>query len=414
MALQRSLRGLDWFNFFTANVQTGFGPFISVYLTAEKWTQVEIGFVLSVGTIAAMVCQVPAGAVVDAARDKRKVAGASMIGVALAALLLAVSPSKLAVLLSQILHAFSSGALGPSIAAISLALIGLGAVGERLGRNAQFASVGNGIAAALMGAIGYYLSERAVFLLTAALVAPALIALSRIRGADVAVTPPHTTRATEDPVEHESVWHLLRDRRLAAFAACIVLFQLGNAAILPLAAAEATKESAETASLLIAAAVVVPQFVVAICSRWAGRVADRWGRKPVLLLGLAVLPVRGVLFAGMVSAQSLVAVQVLDGISGAAFGVLIPLIAADLTRGTNRFNLCQGVLGLAAGLGATVSTTMGGAIADSASLSIAFLALAAAGIAGFLVAVFAMPETRPRRARPPSRRVLETTGAEQK
>ena len=62
--------------------------------------------------------------------------------------------------------------------------------------------------------------------------------------------------------------------------------------------------------------------------------------------------------------QRLVAVQALDGVSAAAMGALLPLLAADLTRGTNRFNLCMGVLGLATGVGATLSTVVAGAIAD--------------------------------------------------
>jgi hypothetical protein len=52
---RQSLRGLDWFIFFLADVQTGFGPFISVYLTTQKWTQVEIGFVLSIGGLVGQV-----------------------------------------------------------------------------------------------------------------------------------------------------------------------------------------------------------------------------------------------------------------------------------------------------------------------------------------------------------------------
>ena len=64
----RATRGLDLLNFFIAGEQTGFGPFVAVYLTARHWTQVEIGFALSLGTITAMVSQVPAGVLVDALR----------------------------------------------------------------------------------------------------------------------------------------------------------------------------------------------------------------------------------------------------------------------------------------------------------------------------------------------------------
>ncbi len=389
----RSLRGLDWLNFFMANVQTGFGPFISVYLTGQKWTQVEIGFALSVGTVVMMVSQVPAGALVDAVRDKRLAAGASLLGVALSALLLALSPTRLSVLLSQVVHAFFSCALAPSIAAISLALIGLAGVGERLGRNARFASIGNGIAAALMGAVGYYVSERAVFLLTAGLIAPALIALGMISRTDLTLPPLHTRPEGKAP-RNERIWQLLSDRRLLAFSGCAILFHLSNAAMLPLIAGEMTEHSGSAASIIIAASIVVPQLVVAAVSPWVGRLADRIGRKPVLLFGFAALPLRGLLFAAISSPYPLLVVQALDGISGAVFGVMVPLISADLTRGTNRFNLCQGLIGLAVGLGATFSTTVAGAIADATGPSVAFLALATSGLAATLLVAFGMPETR--------------------
>ena len=63
-----SQRGLDWFTFFVADIQTGFGPFLSVYLTTQKWTQVDIGLVLSIGSIAGLLGQVPGGWLVDAAQ----------------------------------------------------------------------------------------------------------------------------------------------------------------------------------------------------------------------------------------------------------------------------------------------------------------------------------------------------------
>src|SRR5512142_754098 len=150
-------RALDLLNFFLADAQTGFGPFIAVYLTTQKWTQVEIGFVLTLGTIVSLVGQIPGGALVDALHNKRAAACGGLIGVIIAALLLAIQPTALPVMIAQVLHAFASCILTPAIAAISLHLAGHGAFGERLGRNARFASIGNGIAAAAMGATGAYL-----------------------------------------------------------------------------------------------------------------------------------------------------------------------------------------------------------------------------------------------------------------
>ncbi len=160
-------RGLDWFNLFVANIQTGFGPFVAVYLTTQGWTQTRIGLALSLGTIAAMASQMPAGALVDRISNKAGVAFFSILAFTASALFFACWPTPLFIYLGEALHGFSSCTLGPAIAAMSLMIAGSRALGLRLGRNARFAAIGNGIGAAAMGACGYYLSSRAVFFMTA-------------------------------------------------------------------------------------------------------------------------------------------------------------------------------------------------------------------------------------------------------
>ena len=182
--MARSLRGLDWLNFFVANFQTGFGPFISVYLTGVGWTQGAIGAALSAGTVAGMVSQVPGGILVDAVRSKRAAAAVAILAIMASALLIALWPALLPIASAEVLHAFASSVLGPAIAALSLALVGHAALGERLGRNARYLALGNAFAAGLMGTFGYWVGERAVFLLTAALAIPALAAIEMIRSAD--------------------------------------------------------------------------------------------------------------------------------------------------------------------------------------------------------------------------------------
>jgi MFS family permease len=392
----RSQRGLDWLAFFLADVQTGFGPFISVYLTGQKWTQVEIGLALSIGTITTMLGQLPAGALVDQIADKRRIAQLAIVAIAASALLLALLPQQLPVAVAEVLHSAASCVLVPAMAAISLAMAGLDGMGERLGRNARAASIGNGFAAALLGACGFYVSERAVFLLTAALVLPALLALRRIDSADLRAAPRLIRRSTGDTGMREAapLRAVLLDRRVLIFAVCVALFHLSNAAMLPLVASEVTRQAASPATLIIAACIVAPQLVVAALSPWVGRRAAVWGRRPVLILGFAALPLRGLLFAATVSPWLAVAVQLLDGVSAAAFGVMVPLVAADLTRGSGRFNLVLGALGLAMGLGATLSTTMAGAIFDDFGRRVAFLCLAGAGAAATALVAWALPETR--------------------
>ncbi|MCY0389445.1 MFS transporter [Robbsia sp. Bb-Pol-6] len=425
MATIRSIRALDWLNFFMANVQTGFGPFIASYLASEKWTQGEIGIALSVGTVTAMVSQLPAGAVVDALRSKRGAAVAAIGAVTVSAILFAISTAWVSVIFAEILHGFASCMLVPAIAAISLALVGRKNLGDRLGRNARWASIGSACAALIMGLFGQYVSVRGIFWLTAALTVPSIIALGMIeqggaqrgRGvpgqgaagagagaagagagagaaAGAAAGDAHDVLAAPP---RESLVTLLRDRRLLIFAACIILFHLSNAAMLNLAAGEVTLRMGDHVQLVIAACIIVPQIIVAAMSPWVGRSSQRWGRRPILILGFSALPVRALLFALVSNASNpylLVPVQVFDGLSAAVFGVMLPLIAADVAGGKGRYNLCIGFFGLAAGVGATLSTSVAGFAADRFGSSAAFFGLAAMGALAVLLVWKAMPETR--------------------
>jgi MFS family permease len=395
---KRNFWALDLLNFFLADVQTGFGPFVAVYLTTHKWTEVEIGLALSLGTVTAMVSQIPAGAVVDAMRSKRAAGALGIITVMAAALIMAVLPHQLPVAVAEILHGAASCIITPAIAAISLRLVGHAALGERLGRNASFGSIGNGLAAGVMGGVGTYLSSAAVFWLTAFLALPALLSLWYIAPAGAAQELPEAfpPAARRQWMDWRGLGSLIADRRLLAFAACAVLFHLSNAAMLPLAASEVTKRAGEYASLIIAACIMVPQGVVACSSPWIGRRANRWGRRPILLIGWGALVVRGLLLALLPGTWLLVAGQSISGISAAVFGVMLPLVAADLTLGRGHFNLCIGLFGLCSAGGAALSTTMAGYIADNVSQTAAFFALAGAGLVGTLMIWALMPETEPK------------------
>ena len=391
----RSRRGLDWFVFFLADVQTGFGPFITVYLTAQAWTQTDIGLVLTAGSLVALVGQMPGGAIVDAARSEKFVAAISIAAIAASALALAAAPIFPAVLLSQVVHAGASCVLGPALAAISLGLVGHHGIGERLGRNARFAAIGNGLAAGVMGACGYFISNRFVFVATALLVAPTFWALSRIRSEEI---DPEGAHGGPHPGGLKALasgfLRLASDRRLLALAGCVLLFHLANAAMLPLMGGVVTTRSAQWATVLIAACIIVPQIAVAIFSPWVGRQAQAWGRRPILLAGFAALCVRGVLFAVVTDPYALVAVQLLDGVAAAALGVMVPLIVADVTRGSGRFNLALGFIGSAVGIGATASTTLAGYMSDHFGSAVAFFGLAGIAAAGLALAVAALPETK--------------------
>jgi MFS family permease len=390
-----SLRGLDWFAFFVADIQTGFGPFIAVYLTTQKWTLADIGLVLTIGSLVSLIGQIPGGAVVDAVRSVRRAVASAVIGIGVSALMLALWPSFIIVVAARVLQAASSCVLGPAIAAISLGLVGHAAIGERLGRNARFASIGNGLSAAVMGAIGYLLSSAAVFFVAAALAIPALVSLFQIRADEIDPVTAHG--GAPEPQRATScvgLQLLFSNRALLVLAGCAALFHLANATMLPLMASMVTKQTPDRATIVIAACIVVPQLVVAACSPWVGRQAQALGRKKFLLIGFIALPIRGVLLAFVSNPYLLVVVQVLDGVSAAMLGVLVPLITADVTRGTGRFNLAQGIIGTAVGIGASVSGVLTGYAADLFGTEVTFLMLAVAGAVGLTSVWVLMPETR--------------------
>src|SRR4051795_2724762 len=256
---RESQRGLDWFIFFLADVQTGFGPFIAVYLTTQKWTQVEIGLVLSIGGIVALIGQMPGGAIIDAAKSERLVAGLAIATIGCCALAYAAMPIFPVVVAAATLHAAASCVLGPAIAAISLGLVGPLAIGERLGRNARYASLGNGVAAAVMGTAGYLLSSRSVFLVTFILAIPTLLALKSIREREIDVAQAHGAVARAVPDSNAtSVMKLVRQRPLLIFAGSVLLLQLANAAMLPIMAGGGPARSRQRAPGALAACLTVP------------------------------------------------------------------------------------------------------------------------------------------------------------
>jgi MFS family permease len=391
----RSLRGLDWFIFFLADVQTGFGPFIAVYLTTEKWTQAQIGLVLSIGGVVGLIGQMPGGAIVDAARSERLVAGLAIATIGCCALGYAAWPILPVVMTAATLHAAASCVLGPAIAAISLGLVGPLAISERLGRNARFASLGNGVAAAVMGTCGYLISSRSVFLVTFILAVPTLLALASIRESEVDVARAHGSVPRESPeAKDTSVVHLLCTRSLLIFAASVLLLQLANAAMLPIMAGVVTTRSSHWAPVLIAACIIVPQAIVALMSPTVGAKAQALGRRPLLLIGFGALAIRGLLFAVVHDPFVLVAVQVFDGVTASVFAVMIPLIVADVAFGSGHFNLAQGIVGTATGVGASLSTVRAGYATDKFGSSVAFAGLSGVAMLGLVVIALLMPETR--------------------
>ena len=392
-----SLRGLDGVNLFLAGVLSGFGPYVAAFLAEQNWTQQNIGLALSAAGFVGLLSQLPGGALLDIIRSKRLAVALGTAMVAAGALIIALWPTFPLVLFALVLQGVTGGFVGLAIAAITLGLVGHAALAEQLGRNQRFASTGGIVAAGLFGLVAYFLTYRAIFFTAALLVLPLLAALRFIQPSDI-----HFGRASclpEQPgpnaPQKARFSSLFKNRDLLIFAVCMFLFQMANASMLPLAGEALVYKKEAFSSLIFSAMIMVPQMIVAIMAPWAGRQATSWGRRPLLLIGFAALPLRALLFAWTTSPMLLIAAQVLDGVSGTMLGVLTALIVADLTTGTGRFNLAQGFVGTVSGVGASLSTTISGLVAASLGRAAGFLGLAAVALAAVLLLWLLMPETNP-------------------
>jgi len=338
---------------------------------------------------------VPMGAVVDGVPAKRFLAAIAVACISASALLLAAWPSFSLVVVAKLLHAVASCLVGPTMAAISLGLVGHGLLSIRLGRNARFLSLGNAIAAAVMGIIGHYFTNRAIFMFTAALGVPTLLALAFIRAIDIDPNLARGGRPREQAhPSFDAFRSLVHNRPLVIFVGAVFLFQLANAAALPTMAGLLAARLPETATLILSVCIFAPQFVVVAIAPAVGRRAESWGRRPLLVLCLVALAVRCACFSATSEPALVIAIQLLDGISAATLAVLVPLVLADVMRGTGHYNLAQGVVGAAVGIGASLSTAVAGYISDHAGTSSTFLFMAGAAATGLLLVIAVMPETR--------------------
>ena len=389
-----TLRGLDWLNFLLADVQTGVGPFVAIYLAGYKWNEERVGLALTVGGIAGILTQTPAGALVDFLRSKRALVGVGVAALAAGALSIALFPSFWPLLGAQVLIGGTSSIFIPAICAMSLGIVGHAAFDARQGRNQTFNSAGNVTAAVLMGLLGYLVSNRSIFFFVVVLAVPTILILLLIRPAEIDYEIARGATDGEKGGKAESVWVLSRDRPLVIFLVCAVMFHFANAAMLPLLGELLAKGQGRSSMLFMSACVVTTQFVITLLSSWSGRKAGNWGRKPLLLIAFGVLPIRGVLYTLTSNTELLVAIQVLDGIGAGIFGVVSVLVIADLTRGTGHFNLTLGAITTAVGIGASLSQVIAGGIVHRVGSHAGFLFLAAVASAAFAILYFFMPETR--------------------
>ena len=392
---RRSVRALEWLNFFLADVQTGLGPFLAAYLASSGWNPGNVGYVLTFGGLISVALQTPAGAIIDTFHRKRLLVAVNIGVLVCGALLLIANTGVRYIYAAQTLIGGAGPFLGPSVAAITLGILGAKAFDNQFGKNQAFNSAGNVFTALLIGYVSYRLGYRAIFIVAIVMAVPALLSLLAIDGAAIDYARARGATSSKETVCAEGVSTLLQDRVLLRFLITAFLFHLANAAMLPELGEMLAKDHLKSAAPFMAACVIVTQVVIAASASWVGKQAAMIGRKPLLLFGFAVLPVRGVLYTLTHATGALIAIQILDGVANSIFGIVAILVIKDRTQGTGRFNLAAGTLGTMVGVGAALSNAVGGALVQHIGFRASFLGLAGIAIGAFALLRFGVPETLP-------------------
>jgi MFS family permease len=396
---KKSVRALEATNFFLADVQTGLGPFLAAYLAGAGWEPGRVGVALSVGGIITVLLQAPAGAIVDHLRSKRLILVIASAVLAAGAILLSLTAAPWAVYTSQVLIGGAGPFLRPTLAAVTMGIVGVTFFDRQFGKNQSFNSAGNVFCALLVGGVSHLFGNRAIFITAALLTIPTILATLAIKSKEIDYNLSRggalQVDGKEIPARASVIQTLLGDRILLIFLACAFLFHFANAAMLPQLGEMLSHGVRTSAAPFMSACIIVTQVVIMCSASAIGRFANVHGRKPLLLVGFGVLPIRAVLYTLTHNTESLIAIQLLDGVANAIFGVVSILVVADRTRATGRFNLVQGSLATAVGVGAALSTTFGGKLIQHYSYRISFLTLGAVAAVAFALLWIAVPETLP-------------------
>jgi MFS family permease len=351
--------------------------------------------VLTASGIVGIALHTPVGALIDTTHAKRGLLIGSVVALSGCALAIAWFPTLPVVLAADVTMAILGAVFAPTVAAMTLGLVARHELAARLGRNAAFDRAGNLFIAALAGLVGTQFGQRAVFYLVPFFACLTMVAVLRIPSRAIDHQKARgfvgSGSAQEQPLAGQA---LLTRRPLLILAAIAALFHFANAAMLPLLSQKLALDHPGREAALTSAAIIIAQFVMIPMSLLVAR-ADRIGRKPLLLLAMVALVARGLLFALSGNAAWLLAVQVLDGVGIGVFDALLPLILADIMRGTGRYNVARGVLGTVQGIGGSLSQGAAGLLVAYAGYETAFFMLAAVAVVPLGIVIAAMPETLP-------------------
>ncbi|SDE15194.1 MFS transporter, DHA1 family, multidrug resistance protein [Paenibacillus sp. UNCCL117] len=130
-----------------------------------------------------------------------------------------------------------------------------------------------------------------------------------------------------------------------------------------------------------------------LCSPWAGRLTDSFGRKKMIVIGLVVFAVSEGLFGVASSSGLLFVSRLMGGVSAAMIMPAVMAYAADITTPEERAT-GMGYITAAITTGFVIGPGIGGYIAEF-GIRVPFYAAAAAGIVAAVMTLFILRESLP-------------------
>jgi MFS family permease len=395
----KGIKALNWLNFFAADISTGVGPFLAVYLTANQhWTAGQIGIVLSAMSFSAVITQSIAGYVVGRTTNKRLPIIIATIVLGVLSFTIPFFPSFPYIVCVQVIMGVASAFYMPTLIALAASLSDKMGFDWIISKNQTFNHAGNVIAAIFIGVVGKFTNNEGIFYCLLTLAVFCTICALSIPQNEIKQTQP----ADEPGGDKKStIWSVIKYKPLLIFLITAFCFHLANGAMLPLVGRAVSLGKSSNSSLYLSACVVVAQLTMVPVCYICGKQVQK-GRKWLLIIAFIVLPIRGICYTFSHNPYYLVSVQVLDGIAAGIFGVVSILMVADMMGREGNAIFAQGLLVTVADLGGSVSNVTSGFIVDSFGFPTAFYVLSAVAVGALILLWLAVPETIHKEDRPPA------------
>ncbi|XGI80466.1 MFS transporter [Enterobacter hormaechei] len=383
----RSLQALCLVNFFMADVRDGLGPFLGIFMTEHHWKPEAIGWVMTSAGVVSLIATLPAGIAADAVRNKRLMLITGTLAIILATVMLWYFPGPAVTVASQVMTGLAAAFIAPLMTAMTLGLTGPEKFGHQTGRNEAYNHAGNMTASAVAGASVWYWGTGAVFVLMTVMALLATACVMGIRERDINNRLARGLNADAGNASLPRLSVLLREPTLIIGGITVLLFHLGNAALLPMLSVRvaASPGTGINPGVFAAATVIISQAVMIPVALYAARRSQSTGYLSLITAALCILPVRAAVASMGDDIAFMPVIQILDGMAAGLLGVAVPGFVVRVLDGQGHTNAGQSFILLMQGAGAALSPAMAGTLISHYSYSAAFAVMGAVAMLALII-----------------------------